>query len=97
MDASDRAKRVDITDEWADIVFSRNIGAAELGKDLFQYSGTQMKQRVKWDEVIKYRGSLADMFTASKGYLVHQLSLEQQFKKWLKDIKAGCRKDTKAD
>ena len=49
----------------------------------------QSLQRVKWDEVIRYRGALADMFTASQGLLVHQLSLEAQFKKWLNDIQAS--------
>ena len=80
MDACDRATRVDITDEWADVVFSRNIGAGELGKTLSTYSGVRIKQRVKWEEVIRYRGALADMFTASGGCLV---------KNWLDEIKAG--------
>ena len=81
-DACDRAKRVRISDEWADVqllVEFYEIIGEDLGKTLFTYNGVQIKQRVKCEEVIRY-GALADMFTASGGCLV---------KNWLDEIKAG--------
>ena len=95
-----RAKRVDLTDANADLLFTRNVTAASLtpGLDgLFAYPGSNMKHVIDWSKVIPHRNVLFDAFTYSEGYLLHHKQLLAQLESFLKDVSAHNRITGKDD
>ena len=82
-----RCRRVDLTDDQAEIIFSRNICIADLSsKSLWSYTGSSMKQRLRWSEAFRHRQIVADCFNASGGSLINQYSFEKQFTSFLADV-----------
>ena len=85
-----RAIRIDLSDDLADLVLSRNVTACALTPNLgglWPYPRrSHMKHVFDWAGILPNRQMIHDMFEASEGHLVHQKSWETQVQKFLVDV-----------
>ena len=89
-----RAIRVDISDDAADTILSRNVCAASLVpglKSVWPYPGKTMKQAIQWDAIVPHRQMLFDVFHETGGHLMHQHHFYEQVQRFLVDIAAEDR------
>ena len=88
--SSARVHGVDIEDDVARAIFSRNVSAVMVSNAaaLFPYSAKSWKCRLVWAEAAPLRQIVADLLVASEGQMVHQKSLSISFGHFLTDIGA---------
>ena len=88
--SSARVHGVDIEDDVARAIFSRNVSAVMVSNAaaLFPYSARSWKCRLVWAEAAPLRQIVADLLVASEGQMVHQQSLSISSGHFLIDIGA---------
>ena len=89
-----RISEVDLSDRDASNIFELNFGfeskAVRDIKSLAFYENLNFRSRGKWHALYPHRGLLGELFRASSGHLIHQVSLARHVKSYLANAKADA-------